>query len=135
MKMSDNAHPSSLSRVLALAALGYIVCLAQLTFHEVVGHGVTTEMLGGRFLSFYVSPLLGFVDLHVGGLASTVQRGVAPLLTLMLSAAVWLWLRKQPAPLGRAAGWFVLFWGVIGSFGYWTVVPWFSSLSGPSDPM
>lgn len=131
--MSENAHRFSLSGALALAALGYTVFMAQLTFHEVVGHGVTTEILGGQFLSFYVSPLLGFVDLHVNGLPRTVQRAVAPLLTLMLCAAVWPWLRSRPAPLARAAGWFVLFWGVIGSFGYWTVVPWFSSLSGPSD--
>ncbi|HKQ98828.1 MAG TPA: hypothetical protein VJV75_13200, partial [Candidatus Polarisedimenticolia bacterium] len=115
---------------LLFVALGYPAGFLILLVHEAIGHGVVAELLGGRFLSLYLSPAVGWADFFApSGARSLAALGTAAPLAALVGLAIWTRTRRSQDLLPRVAGWYFGLAGV-SNLAYWGLFPWLLARRG-----
>lgn len=122
--------------LLAFLALAQILAsLLAAAIHEVVGHGLVAEALGGEFVLFYLSPLRGWAYTVDPAGASDLVRAGGALAGIVAGVPVLRWLRSRPAP-DRATvplatlAWFFALATLVGETGYMSGEPIVRRLTG-----
>jgi len=111
------------------AATAWPVGILLRTVHEVIGHGLIAEAIGGRFLSFYLSPVRGFAEFNTApGVATLLALGAATPLTSGLGLLAWAATRRSERFVPRVAGWYCLL-GALTGIGAWGLYPGLASRS------
>jgi hypothetical protein len=89
-----------------LALAGWAATLLTFLVHEVVGHGLTAVLLGGRFHDFYVGPLGAAANTHVPEPLDAISTAAGGAVTMAFGLVVWWWFRSRERARrpGTAAG-------------------------------
>jgi hypothetical protein len=122
--------------LLAFLALAQILAsLLAAAIHEVVGHGLVAEALGGEFVLFYLSPLRAWAYTVEPAGASDLVRAGGALAAIAAGVPVLWWLRTRRAlagttlPLATLA-WFFALATLVGETGYMSGEPIVRRLTG-----
>lgn len=118
-----------------LALAQWLASLLATTLHEVVGHGLVAEVLGGDFVLVYVNPLRAWAyTVEPAGAADVVRAGGVLAGFAAGLPAMW-WLRRAGAGgervlALRTLAWFFALATVVGGLAYMSGEPLFRWLTG-----